>query len=109
MKRLLIVAASVAVFAAAGASGAYAGEVKGPPGTPCGGEGQPACEESTNYTGARENSNSICSFSGLNDMDPNLGQTSSIVQTPGKDSPAPGTTGHGTCAGGSNPERTRNQ
>jgi hypothetical protein len=31
MKRLLVVAASAAVLAVAGASGAFAGEVKGPP------------------------------------------------------------------------------
>jgi hypothetical protein len=32
MKRLIVVAASVAVFVVAGATGAVAGEVKGPPG-----------------------------------------------------------------------------
>jgi hypothetical protein len=70
MKRLLIVAASVAVLAAAGA---FAGEVKGPPGT----------LNNTNDTGALDHANSICAASGLNDFDlsdPN-GQTVSQVQT----------------------------
>ena len=34
MRRLLFVAASVAVLVGAGASGAFAGEVKGPPNQP---------------------------------------------------------------------------
>jgi len=109
MKRLVVAVASLAMLVGVAAGGAFAGEVKGPPSAPCGAEGQPACQQNTNYTGARENSNSICSFSGLNDMDPARGQTSSIVQNPGQDSPVPGATGHGTCAGGTNPERTRNQ
>lgn len=54
------------------AGGALAGEVKGPPGT----------VDNTNYTGARENSNSNCSYSGLNDFDSaDPGQIASIVQT----------------------------
>jgi hypothetical protein len=91
---------SVAVCATAvvgvGASAAFAGEVTGPPGTPgeeFSGSGVP--------TRAPEHSNSICSFSGLNDMNPAEGPISSIVQTP-HDGP-PGAPGHGTCAGGSNP------
>jgi hypothetical protein len=70
MKRLLIVAASVAVLAAAGA---FAGEVKGPPNQ----------TNNTNETGALDHANSICAASGLNDFDlsdPN-GQTVSQVQT----------------------------
>ena len=89
------------VFAAAGA--ALAGEVKGPPGT----------VDNTNYTGARENANSNCAYSGLNDFDSSdPGQISSIVQTaadswkiyglehgfPGKD---------GACRGGTNENRTK--
>jgi len=105
MKRLLVVAASFAVLAGVVASGAFAGEVKGPPGTVCGGDTGVTCETSTNYTGARSNSNSNCSHSGLNDMDPTPpGQTSSITQTP-HDAP-PGAPGGGTCAGGTNETRT---
>jgi len=101
MKRLLVVAASVAVLVGAFASGALAGEVKGPPGTVCSGA---TCEPSTDYTAARSNSNSDCSHSGLNDMDPTPpGQTSKITQTPA-DAP-PGAPGKGTCAGGTNGTR----
>jgi len=98
MKRLFVVAASVAVLAAAGASGAFAGEVKGPPGTPgvAGSAGEP--------TAAPTNSNSICSYSGLNDM--KNGPLDNITQTPGNQGP-PGAPGHGTCAGGSNPNRDK--
>src|SRR5262245_58129775 len=81
MKRLFIVAASVAVLACAAASGALAGEVKGPPGTPCGGNTGVTCVHNTNETGALDHANSACAASGLNDMDPNEGQTASQVQT----------------------------
>jgi hypothetical protein len=50
---------------------AFAGEVKGPPGT----------VDNTNTTAAPEHSNSACSYSGLNDLDPLEGQNESIVQT----------------------------
>jgi hypothetical protein len=82
MKRLLVVTASVAVLVGAAASGAFAGEVKGPPGTPCGGDTGVTCVHNTNETGALDHANSACAASGLNDMDPNdPGQTSSQVQT----------------------------
>ena len=82
MKRLLVVAASVAVLAGAGASGAFAGEVKGPPGDPCDTSIPGDCVHNTNTTGALDHANSACAASGLNDMDPNdPGQTSSQVQT----------------------------
>ena len=84
MKRLLLVAASVAVLAAAGASGAFAGEVKGPPGKPCTTDpvtGVTDCVHNTNTTGALDHANSPCAASGLNDMDPAEGQTVSQVQT----------------------------
>jgi len=70
MRRLLIVATSVVVLAAAGA---FAGEVKGPPGT----------LNNTNETGALDHANSACAASGLNDMDLSdpMGQTVSQVQT----------------------------
>jgi hypothetical protein len=109
MKRLLVVAASAAVLVAAGASGAFAGEVKGPPGTPCGdGTDNPTCVPKTDRTAAPEHSNSACSYSGLNDMKPDQGPTDSITQTPKGSRGAPG---HGAgpdfpigCRGGSNPE-----
>ena len=69
MRRLLIVATVVAVLL--GAVGAFAGEVKGPPGT----------ANNTNETAAPSHANSICAFSGLNDLDETEGQTLSQVQT----------------------------
>ena len=98
MKRLFVVAASVAVLVAAGASGAFAGEVKGPPtdGTP-----------NTNETQGPAHANSACVFSGLND---NInGPIGEITQTPGNQGD-PGAPGHGAegfpdgCRGGSNPD-----
>ena len=68
MKRLLVVATSVAVL---GAGGVFAGEVKGPPGIP----------NNTNETGALAHANSACAASGLNDLDSSEGQTVSQVQT----------------------------
>ena len=68
MRRLFIVATCVAVL---GAAGAFAGEVKGPPGTP----------NNTNETGALDHANSACAASGLNDLDSSEGQTASQVQT----------------------------
>src|SRR4030095_149892 len=65
MKRLIVVAASVAVFVVAGAAGALAGEVKGPPGV----------VNNTNETGALDHANSACAASGLNDLDEAEGQT----------------------------------
>ena len=70
MRRLLIVAASVIALAA---GGAFAGEVKGPPGT----------LNNTNETGALDHANSACAASGLNDYDLSdpVGQLASQVQT----------------------------
>jgi hypothetical protein len=106
VKRLLMVVISAAVLVAAGASGALAGEVKGPPGTPCGGDTGDTCTHNTNTTGALDHANSACAASGLNDMDPNdPGQTSSQVQTAadswkyyGLPKGSPGTLG--LCKGG---------
>jgi len=106
MKRLLMVAISATVLVAATASGALAGEVKGPPGTPCGGDTGVTCVHNTNTTGALDHANSACAASGLNDMDPNdPGQTSSQVQTAadswkyyGLPKGSPGTLG--LCKGG---------
>jgi hypothetical protein len=105
VKRLFMVVISAAVLVAAGASGALAGEVKGPPGTPCGGDTGVTCTHNTNTTGALDHANSACAASGLNDMDPAAGQTSSQVQTAadswkyyGLPKGSPGTLG--LCKGG---------
>jgi hypothetical protein len=96
MKPLLVVAASVAMLATE-PGGAFAGEVKGPPGT----------LNNTNETGALDHANSACAASGLNDFDlsdPD-GQTVSQVQTAadswkfyGLPKGSPGTLG--LCKGG---------
>jgi len=97
MKRLLVVAASVAALVGAGASVAGAGEVKGPPNQ----------LNNTNETGALDHANSACAASGLNDFDLSdpMGQTVSQVQTAadswkyyGLPKGAPGTLG--LCRGG---------
>jgi hypothetical protein len=73
MRRLLMVATSVAVLVGAGASGAFAGEVKGPPNQ----------VNNTNTTGALDHARSACAASGLNDFDLSdpMGQIESQVQT----------------------------
>jgi hypothetical protein len=98
MKRILMVAISAAVLVAANASGAFAGEVKGPP---------TGTAPNTNETAGPEHANSACVFSGLND---NInGPVGEITQTPGNQG-YPGAPGHGTpefpdgCRGGSNPD-----
>ena len=68
MRRLLVAASCAAVLAS---GGAFAGEVKGPPGT----------VNNTNETGALDHANSACAASGLNDMDQLEGQNVSQVQT----------------------------
>jgi hypothetical protein len=68
MRRLLVAATAVVVLATAGA---FAGEVKGPPGT----------LNNTNETGALDHANSACAASGLNDFDSVEGQVLSQVQT----------------------------
>ena len=96
--RTLVAAVAVAALAGVGASGALAGEVKGPPGTVA----------NTNDTAAPTHANSICAFSGLNDLDPTGGaQTVSQVQTAADSwkyyslpKGAPGTLG--LCKGGTN-------
>jgi hypothetical protein len=95
MKRVIVVAASAAMFVIAGATGAHAGEVKGPPGV----------ANNTNETGALDHANSACAASGLNDLDASEGQTVSQVQTAadswkyyGLPKGSPGTLG--LCRGG---------
>src|SRR4029079_3315205 len=103
-RRLAAVVACVVAVVGVGAGSAFAGEVKGPqPGGP-----------TTDYTGARSNSNSICSSSGQNDtptstnpMNPG-GRVQSygynVVREGAKDvAPSPGE----ECQGGSNPNRTK--
>jgi hypothetical protein len=82
VKRTTAAAIFAVFFAGVGATGALAGEVKGPPGVPCGeGTNNPVCVHNTNETGALDHANSACAASGLNDMDPEAGQTVSKVQT----------------------------
>ena len=94
-RSLLAVAVCTVAFAGVAASGAFAGEVKGPPGTP----------NNTNETGALDHANSACAASGLNDFDSSSGQNASQVQTAadswkyyGLPKGAPGTLG--LCRGG---------
>ena len=98
MKRFGVAVSVAAVVLSLSASAAFAGEVQGPPGTP----GVPF-SGSGNRTGAPAHSNSICSCNGLNYMNPAQGPIDSIVQTPHTQG-TPGEAGHGTCAGGTNPE-----
>lgn len=71
VKRAATVTVCAAALVVGSASGAVAGEVKGPPGT----------VDNTNETGALQHANSACAASGLNDFDTSEGQTVSIVQT----------------------------
>jgi hypothetical protein len=71
MNRFLAVALVLLALVAAAATGALAGEIKGPPGV----------VNNTNTTGALEHANSACAASGLNDLDQANGQTASQVQT----------------------------
>ena len=89
-----------------GASPALAGEVVGPPGTP----GVPYSAQPDLSTAAPFHSQSICSYNGLNDMLPDQGQITYIVQTPrdgvpgeaGAGAAGSGTPGSPTCGRGSN-------
>lgn len=97
-KSFFAAATCAVAVAGAGAGAASAGEVQGPPGTP-----GVAFSGSGNRTGAPAHANSICAYNGLNDLDPDQGPINSIVQTPHNQG-SPGEAGHGTCAGGTNPE-----
>ncbi len=94
-RRIGLAVSVAAVVLCLSASAAFAGEVKGPPGT----------IDSTNRTAAPAHANSACAFSGLNDF--GNGQTVSQVQTAadswkyyGLPKGAPGTLG--LCRGGTN-------
>ena len=96
-KSLLAAACTVSLLGLT-AGPAFAGEVTGRPGTP-----NVAFSGSGVRTGAPAHSQSICSYNGLNDMNPDQGPINSIVQTPHTQG-SPGDAGHGTCRGGTNPE-----
>jgi hypothetical protein len=98
MRRKLSTAFCGFVLAGAFAGAAFAGEVTGQPGTP----GVPFSGSGVR-TGAPAHTNTNCSYNGLNDMNPAQGPIDSIVQTPHTQG-SPGEAGHGTCAGGTNPE-----
>jgi hypothetical protein len=102
-RQSLLAAAALFTVALVGgsASTAFAGEVTGRPGTP-----NVPFSGSGVRTGAPAHSQSICSYNGLNDMNPDQGPISSIVQTPHNQG-SPGDAGHGTCRGGTNPENPR--
>jgi hypothetical protein len=103
-RKFVAIATCAGALVGIGAGAAFAGEVKGPPGSPD--STQPG--GNPNSTGAPANSNSNCSYSGLNDFDSSdpLGQNVRITQTP-HDVPVPGVAGHGACAGGTNESRTK--
>lgn len=107
-KKSWVVAALCAiVFAAVSASAAFAGEVKGPPGDGTTQEGG-----NPNTTGAPANSNSACSYSGLNDYDSEEGQNAVHTQTVADAHKyyglAPGINGRAhLCAGGTNESRDK--
>jgi len=78
-KSLLAVAVCAAALAGLSAAPAFAGEVKGPPGT------EPVVGGNLNFTAGPAHANSACVFNGLNDYDPLEGQTSFHVQSYGID------------------------
>ena len=87
-KRLLLAVAACAAVAGLSAGSAFAGEVTG--------NGKP--------TGAPENSNSICSFSGQNDGNPPPGRVQSYGQDVKEGRADPHVFNPGDiCQGGSNP------
>lgn len=101
---VLAVAVCALVFAAVSASGAFAGEVKGPPGSAA--TAQPG--GNPNETGALDHANSACAASGLNDFDSLEGQNASQVQTAAdswKFYELPKGTPGGACNGHLNPQK----
>jgi hypothetical protein len=73
-------AAGLCTLALVGASAApvFAGEVKGPPGTP-----EVFGSGSEEDTAAPTHANSICAFSGLNDFREGFGEIETLTQSPG--------------------------
>ena len=103
MQKLLLLAVSASALVLIGLStgGAVAGEVAGPPGS-----------EDPRATGAADNANSNCAYSGLNDFDPEEGQNERHVQTVadawkyyGLPHGFPGL--FGACKGGTNESRDK--
>lgn len=95
MKRTLVTIVCTIGIVCVSPGVAFAGEVKGPPGT----------VNNTNTTGALDHARSACAASGLNDLDTAGGQNVSQVQTAadswkyyGLPKGAPGTLG--LCRGG---------
>jgi hypothetical protein len=89
MRQRVVATVCAVVFAGVGASAALAGEIKGPPyqGPPVSG----GIANESNTTPAGTKAHSLCAFSGLNDYDTDLGQTSKQTQTPADNAPgAPG-------------------
>jgi hypothetical protein len=105
-KAAAVLCAVVLIGVGVGASVALGGEVKGPP-------GKTTVTTRTNPTGAPSHSSSVCSYNGLNDMNPNQGQVTTQTQTPHNQG-SPGDAGAGpngsgvpgqpTCGKDSNPE-----
>jgi hypothetical protein len=101
-KSLVAAALCGAAVASVGAGSAFAGEVKGPPGTPNvpdSGSGIP--------TAGPAHANSICVFNGLNDMVVGEGPIDFIVQSYGQDVRTGAISPHvfnpgDACRGGSN-------
>jgi hypothetical protein len=101
MRKIFAAGICAAVFAGLSAGAALAGEVKGPPSS----EPRTQAQVDLIATAAPAHSNSICSFSGLNDMIPGQGPIDFHVQSPGQDvrnGGPPGIPGL-ACHGGSNP------
>jgi hypothetical protein len=69
-KRLVAISVCIAALLGVSSGAVSAGEVTGPPGS-----------ENSKSTGAPDNANSNCAYSGLNDFDPVEGQNVSKVQT----------------------------
>jgi hypothetical protein len=104
-RSILATAACTVAVVGAGAGAAFAGEVKGPPGTP-----EVIGSGSEEDTQAPAHANSICAFSGLNDFRAENGQIVFHVQSPGREhrlgfTPA-GVPGQ-ACGPGTNPERLK--
>jgi hypothetical protein len=102
MRKKLAAVTCTVVIAALVPSAALAGEVKGRPGTP----GVPN-SGSGDETAAPDNANSICAFSGLNDMVPGEGPIDFIAQSYGQDVRTGAISPHvfnpgDACQGGSN-------
>jgi hypothetical protein len=105
LRRTWMLALAVCAVGVVGGSTAFAGEVKGPPGTP--GVFGSGSEEDT---AAPTHANSICAFSGLNDFREGFGEIETITQSPGTEhrlgNTPPGVPGE-ACKGFSNPGNPR--